>query len=75
MPKLFPPPRNGRRIAAAFLGEHVGDSAHLGVPVGAADPHQLTHLVHLLDPSPEIAVVIHRTELYSCLHHEATRAF
>src|SRR2546425_13379488 len=61
-------------MAAAFLGEHVGDGAHLAIPVGAADPQQLTELVHLIDPSPEIAVAIHQAELYICFHREATRA-
>jgi len=46
----------------------------IGVPVGAADAQQFTELVHLLDPSSEIAIVIHRAELYICLTHEATRA-
>ena len=45
-----------RRRAVAVLGQHVRDRAHLGVPVSAADPSQLAHLVDLLDPTSEAAI-------------------
>ena len=46
-----------RRGAAALLGQHVGDGAHLDVPVGAVDAHELAQLVHLLEPAAQAAVV------------------
>ena len=49
--------QDGGRGAAALLGEHVGDRAHLDVPMGAVDLAQLAELVDLLEPAAQSAVL------------------
>ncbi len=46
----------GRR-AAALLREHVGERAHLDVPMGAVDPAQLAQPVDLFEPAAQPAIV------------------
>ncbi len=46
-----------RRGAAALLREHVGDGAHLDVPVGAVDLAQFPELVDLLQPAAQPAIL------------------
>ena len=48
--------KNRRRAAAAFFGEHVGDGAHLDVPMGAADALELAEFFDLLKPPAQAAV-------------------
>src|SRR5258705_4800739 len=45
----------GRR-AATLLGEHLGDAAHFGVPMGAIDAEQFAHLLDFIQPSPQAAI-------------------
>ena len=46
-----------RRGAVRLLGQHLGDAAHLGVPVGAVDAEQFAHALHLVEPVAQAAVV------------------
>ena len=46
-----------RRGAVRLLGQHLGDAAHLDVPVGAVDAEQLAHALHLVEPVAQAAIV------------------
>ena len=73
--------QDGRRLAAALFGQHVGDGAHLDVPMGAVDVLQLAHLLDLLQPAAQAAVLhpefrigggnVHGLIPFDVLHHTA----
>src|SRR4029079_6130628 len=46
-----------RRGAATFFGKHVGNRAHLDVPVGPVDLAQFSHLFDLLEPAAQPAIL------------------
>ena len=46
-----------------LLGQHLGDAAHLGVPMGAVDVQELAHALHLVEPVAQAAVVNIRLRL------------
>jgi hypothetical protein len=48
-----------RRSAAAFLGQHVGDGAHLDIPVGAVDVKEFSHALHFFEPAAQAVAVVH----------------
>src|SRR5437763_13387683 len=48
--------QRGRR-AAALLGEHVRERAHLRVPVRATHARELAHLLDLLEPLAQAAIM------------------
>src|SRR4051812_39883153 len=50
-----------RRIATAFLSQHLGDRAHLGVPMRAVDSHQFIHFFDAVDPPSQVAVATCRS--------------
>ena len=49
--------QDGRRLATALLGHHVGDRAHLDVPMGAVDALKFPHLVDLFEPAAQAAIL------------------
>jgi catechol 2,3-dioxygenase-like lactoylglutathione lyase family enzyme len=46
------------RQPAVFFGEHVGDGAHLDVPMGAADTLKLAELFDRLQPAAQSAIAL-----------------
>ena len=46
-----------RRRVVALLGQHLGDAAHLGVPVRVVDVKQLAHALHLVEPAAQAVAV------------------
>ena len=46
-----------RRRVARLLGEHVGDSPHLDIPMGAIDMQQLAHPVDFIEPGAQATVL------------------
>ena len=47
-----------RRQPAAFFGEHMGDRAHLDVPMGAGDALKLAECVDRFQPAAQAAIIL-----------------
>ena len=48
--------QDGGRGAAAFFREHMGEGAHLDVPMGAVDLQQFAHPADFIEPSAQPAI-------------------
>jgi hypothetical protein len=48
--------QDGGRSAAALFRQHVGEGAHLDVPMGAVDLEQLSHSADFVEPSAQPAI-------------------